>query len=180
MSVSLDGYIEGPDGRLDWHLVDDELHYHFNRHLGAMSAFLNGRVMHELMAAYWPTADQDPNVPGPVAQFARIWREMPKFVYSRTLRNADWNTTVVREVVPEEVLRLKALPGGDMALGGADIAAAFQRHGLVDEYRIYVQPVVLGGGKPLFRQGTARTGLRLVESRTFGNGVQLLRYQVPE
>lgn len=177
MSVSLDGFIEGPRGELDWHRVDEELHYHFNRQLGAMSAFLNGRVMHELMAQFWPTADQDPAASGAVAEYSRIWREMPKLVYSRTLQKADWNATIVREVVPEEVRRLKEEPGGDMALGGVGLAAAFLRHGLVDEYRIYVQPVVIGAGKPLFPQGTARMDFRLLESRTFTSGVELLRYQ---
>lgn len=179
LCVSLDGFIEGPHGELDWHLVDEELHSHFNQYLGSMGAFLNGRVMHELMVAYWPTADQDPDAPAPIAEFARIWREMPKLVYSRTLQQTDlaWNATLVRDVVPEEVRRLKEEPGGDLALGGADLAAAFLRHGLIDEYRLYVQPVVIGAGKPLFPQGTVRTNFRLLESRTFGNGVELLRYQ---
>ncbi|HXR69481.1 dihydrofolate reductase family protein [Actinocrinis sp.] len=179
LCVSLDGFIEGPHGELDWHLVDEELHSHFNQYLGSMGAFLNGRVMHELMVGYWPTADQDPDAPAPIVEFARIWREMPKLVYSRTLpqTDLDWNARVVREVVPEEVRRLKAEPGGDLALGGADLASAFLRHGLIDEYRLYIQPVVLGAGKPLFPQGTARTDFRLLESRTFGNGVELLRYQ---
>ena len=179
LCVSLDGFIEGPHGELDWHLVDEELHSHFNQYLGSMGAFLNGRVMHELMVGYWPTADQDPDAPAPIVEFARIWREMPKLVYSRTLpqTDLDWNARVVREVVPEEVCRLKAEPGGDLALGGADLASAFLRHGLIDEYRLYIQPVVLGAGKPLFPQGTARTDFRLLESRTFGNGVELLRYQ---
>lgn len=177
MSVSLDGYIEGPGGELDWHRVDEELHTHFNRQLGAMSAFLNGRVMYELMARYWPTADQDPDAPWWVAEYARIWREMPKLVYSRTLRQVGWNAAIVPEVVPEDVRRLKEEPGADLALGGADLAVAFRRHGLIDEYRLYVQPVVIGSGKPLFPRGTARADFRLLESRRFSNGVELLRYQ---
>lgn len=177
LSVSLDGFIEGPRGELDWHQVDEELHTHFNQYLGSMGAFLHGRAMYELMAAYWPQADQDPDAPASVVEFARIWRDMPKLVYSRTLRQAGWNATIVPEVVPEEVQRLKEEPGGDLALGGADLAATFLRHGLIDEYRLYVMPVALGGGKPLFPQGTARTDFRLLESRTFGNGVELLRYQ---
>lgn len=84
-------------------------------------------------------------------EFARIWREMPKIVFSRTLDRADWNTTVVREVVADQVMELNARSGGDMALGGADIAAAFARHDLIDEYRLYVHPVVIARGKPLFR-----------------------------
>lgn len=176
MSVSLDGFMEGPGREIDWHLVDDELHAHFNERLGAMSAFLDGRVTYELMAAYWPTADADPDSSGPVAEFARIWREMPKVVYSRTLERADWNTAVVREVVPEEVAALKALPGGDMAVGGADLAASFMRYDLIDQFWLYVHPVVLGGGKPLFPASDTPRRLRFAGTRTFGNGVVLLRY----
>ena len=84
MSVSLDGFIEGPDRELDWHMVDNELHSHFNEQLGAMGAFLDGRVTYELMAGFWPTADTDPSSTGPMVEFARIWRDMPKIVYSRT------------------------------------------------------------------------------------------------
>jgi len=179
MSVSLDGFMEGPDREIDWHLVDDELHSHFNAELAAMGAFLDGRVTYQLMAEYWPTADADPSSPRPVAEFARIWRDMPKIVYSRTLERADWNTTIVRGVVVEEVMALKARPGGDLALGGADLAATFMRHDLVDEYRLYVHPVLLGRGKPLFGSLDARVALELAGTRTFGNGVVLLRYQRP-
>lgn len=177
MSMSLDGFMAGPGGDIGWHLVDEELHDHFNEQLAPMSAFLSGRVTYELMADFWPTADQDPASTRPVRQFAQIWREMPKVVYSRTLDRAGWNTTVVRDVVPEEVRELKSLPGGDMAIGGADLAAAFLRHGLIDEFRIYVHPVVIGRGKPMFPG--LRLGLRLIGTRTFGNGVVLLDYQNP-
>ncbi|WP_236700340.1 dihydrofolate reductase family protein [Allosalinactinospora lopnorensis] len=149
MSVSLDWFIEGPDRRIDWHLVDDELHSHFNEQLGAMGAFLQGRVAYELMARVWPTADTDPSSAGSMVEFARIWREMPKIVFSRTLERADWNTTIMRDVVAEEIMALKARPGGDLVLDGADLAAAFMRHDLVDEYRLYVHPVLIGQGKPL-------------------------------
>jgi dihydrofolate reductase len=179
MSVSVDGYMEGPDRELDWHMVDDELHRHFNEELGAMGAFLDGRVSYELMAGFWPTADQDPSSPEPVVEFARIWRDMPKFVYSRTLERVDWNATLVRDVVAEEVMELKAQPGGDLVLGGADLAAAFMRRDLIDEYRIYVHPIIIGEGKPMFRPSEAKLNLQLAETRTFGNGVVLLRYQRP-
>jgi len=176
MSVSVDGFFEGPARELDWHLVDDELHGHFNEELAAMSAFLDGRVNHELMAEFWPTADADPANAGPMAEFAKIWREMPKMVFSRTLERADWNTTVVREVVAEDIEALKARPGGDMVLGGADLADTFRRLDLIDEYRLYVHPVVLGRGRPLFQPSDMRTPLRLAQTRAFGNGVVLLRY----
>jgi len=178
MSVSLDGFIEGPDREIDWHRVDDELHSHFNERLRAMGAFLNGRRTHELMAGFWPTADADPSNAGPVAEFSGIWRDMPKIVFSRTLQHADWNTTIVRDVVPEEIRALKAEPGGDLALGGADLGAAFRALGLIDGYRIYVHPVLIGRGKPLFQDTDDMADLQLVESKTFGNGVVLLGYEV--
>src|ERR1051326_8324570 len=105
MSISLDGFFEGPNHELDWQLVDDELHQHFNDVLRPMAGFLDGRVTYELMASFWPTADQDPRSTAPMREFAGIWREMPKIVYSRTLEASDaqWNTRVVREVVPQEV-----------------------------------------------------------------------------
>ncbi|MGW7487470.1 dihydrofolate reductase family protein [Streptomyces sp. NPDC054786] len=180
MSVSLDGFIEGPDRQIDWHLVDDELHQHFNDQLRTMGAFMNGRVTHELMAGSWPTADADPSSTGPMAEFAGIWRDTPKIVFSRTLERAEGNTTLIREVVPAEIMALKAQPGGDLALGGADLAAAFMAHDLIDEYRLYVHPVLIGRGKPLFRAADAKTGLRLAGTRTFGNGVVLLHYRRTE
>ncbi len=177
MVVSLDGYIEGPNREIDWHQVDAEVHQYFNDDLSTRGAFLSGRVTHELMASFWPTADQDPDAEPQMAEFAGIWRDMPKIVYSRTLEHADWNTTIVRDVVVDEVKALKEQSGGDLALGGADLAATFIRHDLIDEYRLYVNPVVIGAGKPLF-QG-AKLDLRLVENRTFGNGVVMLRYERP-
>ena len=180
ISVSIDGFFEGPNREIDWHLVDDEVHSHFNEQLAAMGAFLDGRITYELMAEFWPTADQDPANAGPMAEFSRIWRDMPKIVYSRTLEKAEWNTTIVREVVADDVRQLKAQPGGDLALGGPDLAESFRRLDLIDEYRIYVHPIVLGRGKPLFRPSDDQLSLQLVETRAFGNGVVLLRYQRPE
>ena len=117
MQVSLDGYFEGPNRELDWHMVNDELHRHFNELLGGMGGFLDGRVTYELMAEFWPAADQDPSSTAPMVEFARIWRDMPKLVYSRTLDHAAWNTTVVRDVVPEDVRELKAQPAVWQELG---------------------------------------------------------------
>ena len=176
MSVSLDGFIAGPNGDISWHLVDDEMHSEINAVLGEMSAFLHGRLVYELMADYWPTAESDPNATPAMLEFAPIWRDMPKVVYSTTLRSADWNSTVVPRVDRDEVLALKSQPGGDMSLGGANLAASFQALDLVDEYRLHLVPVVLGAGVPMFAPGQ-RFDLRLVETRPYGNGVVLLRYQ---
>lgn len=174
-SVSLDGFIEGPNREIDWHVVDRELHAHFNENLKRMGAFLEGRAMYELMARVWPHMDQNPAATPEELEYAGIWLNMPKIVYSRTLQRAHWNTTIVRDVVPDEVRALKALPGGDLSLGGAGLTASFLRHDLVDEFWIYVHPVAIGRGKPLFPPG-ARISLRLEETRRFGNGVVLLRY----
>jgi dihydrofolate reductase len=178
MSVSLDGFFEGPNRELDWQLVDEELHNHFNEQLATMGAFLDGRVTYELMAGFWPTADADPESSGPMVEFARIWRDMPKIVFSSTLDQAEWNTTIAREVVPEEIEALKAQPGGDLVVGGADLGATFMQHDLVDELRIYVHPILLGEGHQLFRPADAAVDLELAETRTFGSGVVLLRYLV--
>ena len=177
MSVSVDGYMEGPNREIDWHMVDDELHRHMNAWIGDASAFLEGRVTYELMAKFWPTADQDPTAAPTIVEFARIWRDMPKVVYSRTLEHVSWNATVAHDVVPAEVLALKAQPGGDIVLGGSNLGAEFARHDLIDEYRLYVHPVVIGRGKQVLQPSDAKFLLQLVETHTFGNGVVMLRYE---
>ena len=179
MMLSLDGYFEGPDHDLSWHLVDEELHAHFNENLASMSAFVEGRVTYELMEAVWPTADQNPDYPPTMREFAGIWRAVPKIVFSRTLQEVGPNASLRAEVDPDEIRALKQQPGGDMTLGGVDLVETFRRLDLVDEYRLYVHPVVIGRGKPLFPVSDSRTELRLDETRTFGNGVVLLHYRRP-
>jgi dihydrofolate reductase len=166
----------GPNGELDWHMVDDEVHWHMNEWIGQAGLFIEGRVTYELMADYWPTADADPASPPVIVEFARIWREMPKLVFSRTLEHAEWNARVVREVVPDEIVALKQQSGGDIVLGGADVAKPFIRHDLIDEYRCYVHPIIIGRGMPMFHSSERMLPLQLAETRTFGNGVVLLRY----
>ncbi|MGI5196185.1 dihydrofolate reductase family protein [Streptomyces sp. CA-288835] len=181
MAVTLDGFFEGPNREIDWHLVDEEVHRHHNERIKPMGGFLFGRVVYELMSGYWTTAGQDPSPPETERAFAAIYRDMPKIVYSRTLPPgpAEGNTTVVPEVVPEEVRALKEQPGGDLGVGGAELAAEFRRHDLIDEYWLYVNPVILGRGRPLFPESDATTHLRLADTHTFGNGVVLLRYERP-
>jgi dihydrofolate reductase len=115
-----------------------------------------------------------------MVEYARIWRNMPKIVFSRTLEHAAWHTTVVRDVAVDDILALKAQDGGDLALGGAALAAEFLRHDLVDEFRIYVHPILVGRGQRLFPETDALTALRLIDSRRFGNGVVLLHYERPQ
>src|SRR5947208_5624069 len=175
MSLSLDGFMEGPDHDISWHMVDEELHTDINEYLKTTGAFLQGRVTHELMVEFWPTADEDPSNPAPVREFAGIWREKPKYVFSKTYDRTDWNTTILRDVDPEQINELKAQPGGDLELGGAGLAATFMRLDLIDEYRLLIHPVVIGAGKRLFPPD-AKFDLQLIETRAFGNGVVLLHY----
>src|SRR5437588_8539260 len=113
MTLSVDGFMEGPDRDISWHMVDEEVHTAVNQYLKTAGAFLQGRVTHELMVDFWPTADEDPSAPPPLREFAGIWREKPKYVFSTTYDNTDWNTTILRDVVPDEINELKSQPGGD-------------------------------------------------------------------
>ena len=177
VQISLDGFFEGAKKELDWNMVDDELHDHILEVLRPMGAFLSGRVTYELMAAYWPTADADPAATPFVKEFAPIWRDMTKVVYSKTLASAGWNTTIARDVVRDEVEELKLRSRGDLVVGGGELGAAFMAQDLVDEYRIYVHPIRIGEGNRLFPPSKEKVPLRLAESRAFGNGVVLLRYE---
>jgi len=177
VSVSLDGFFEGPNKDIGWSVIDEEFRAHVNDVLKAAGGFLSGRVAYELMAGYWPTADALPASSPRVKEFAGIWRDMPKVVYSRTLTSAGWNTTIAREVVREGVEALKALARGFLVVGGGDLGAEFMRQDLIDEYRIYVHPIQIGEGKRLFPPSKEKVLLRLAETRTFGNGVVLLRYE---
>jgi len=178
MSVSLDGFVETPSRSLDWVLVDEELHRFFNDEARSMSAFLYGRRMYELMTDYWPTAESDPTATPAMVEFARIWKERPKVVFSRSLDRVEWNSRLVREDAPGEVARLKAQPGFDMDVGGPTTASTLMRSGLVDEYRLYVHPVILGAGTPFFSPLDDRVRLELLETHEFGSGVVYLRYGV--
>lgn len=177
LGVSLDGFFEGPDADISWHRVDEELHTFFNRQLATCGAFLEGRVTYQLMEEYWPTADQRPDSTPFEVEFAQIWRSTPKIVYSRTLDSPGPNATLVREVVPEEVRELKARPGGDLVVGGPDLAATFHELDLIDEYRVFVNPVLLGKGRRMFGPSETPTDLRLIGTHTFGNGVVMLHYE---
>ncbi len=177
MSVSLDGYMEGPDHDISWSRVDEELHQHFNDWMAPAGAFLSGRTTYELMVSYWPTADQDPDISPVELEFAGIWRDTPKVVYSRTLDHAEGNTTVVASVDPAEVRALQAQYDGDLVVGGSVLGAEFLRLGLIDEFRVYVHPVLIGRGTPMFQPQDVNVPLELVGTRIFGNGVVLLQHR---
>jgi dihydrofolate reductase len=177
MSVSLDGFIEAPDGDLRWSYPDEELHRHFNQQEAMIGLHLYGRGLYENMASYWPTADQDPSLPQVERDYARLWKNMPKVVFSTTLQQVGWNSRLVKGDLAGEVDHLKAQPGGDMSVGGAGLAASFIRLGLIDEYRLYLHPLLLGGGKPMFGAFQDKIALQLIANHRFGSGVVLLTYR---
>lgn len=176
MSVSVDGFMEGANGDLSWTAVDEELHQHFNDLERATDILLYGRGLYETMAAFWPTADENPSAAPYEVEYARIWKSKPKIVFSRTLEQVGWNSRLSRDDVVAEVRRLKEQPGITMSVGGAGLAATCMQHDLIDEYRLYIAPTLLGGGKPMFPPLPERHDLRLVETQTFSSGVVLLRY----
>ena len=134
MSVSLDGFIESADGDISWADPDEELHKHFNEQESAIDIHLYGRRLYEMMSAYWPTADENPLAPEFEKEYARLWRAMPKIVFSRTLNRVEWNATLVRDDIAGVVNHLKEQPGNDLSVSGAGLASSFMQLGLIDEY----------------------------------------------
>lgn len=173
-NLTLDGFFAGPNGELDWKVWDEEIAQYAKDQIPSADTILFGRVTYELMSGYWPTpaaASQDPVI-------AAFMNNSHKIVFSRTLVRADWgNTEVVKEINPKEVLEMKQNPGKDMIVfGSATVASALARHGLIDDYRIFVTPVVIGRGKPLFQGINARMNLKLLDTKRFNNGVVLIHY----
>jgi dihydrofolate reductase len=176
MGVSLDGFIAGPRGEIDWSAPGEELHRFHNEQTRELGAALCGRRLYEVMA-YWETAHENPSLTEFELEFARIWQELPKVVFSTTLEEVEGNARLVKDGIAEEVARLKEQPGKDLSVGGAGLAATFLELGLVDELRLFVSPVVLGGGTPFFPALEDRIDLELVETRDFGSRVVYLRYR---
>ncbi len=177
LSVSVDGMFEGPDADISWGMVDDEVHGHFNDILFPAGALLSGRVTHEMMAEYWPTADQDPDESAEVKAFAAYWREVRKIVLSTTMFDTgEWNTSVVRSLDPVAMRAFADSLDGDLFVGGGQVIDAFRRADLVDEWRIYTHPVIVGAGRRLFPAGARLAGLTLLDTRRFGNGVVFTHY----
>jgi dihydrofolate reductase len=175
MMVTLDGFFEGPNGEIDWHNVDQEFNELAIEQLDSVDILLFGRKTYELMASYWPTpaaTTDDPIV-------ADKMNRLPKIVFSKTLSSVEWqNTRLVKENVAEEVAKLKHQPGKDLIIfGSSDLAVTFIQHGLLDEFRIMVNPVVLGNGKPLFKGIKDRLNLKLLKTKTFRSGNVLLYYE---
>ncbi|HEY6672987.1 MAG TPA: dihydrofolate reductase family protein [Solirubrobacterales bacterium] len=176
MSVSLDGFIAGPDGDFSWSAPDEELHRFHNERVRELGGHLLGRRLYETMV-YWETADQDPELADYALEFARIWQKLPKVVFSTTLESVEGDARLVKDGVVEEVARLKEQPGNDLAVGGAGLASTLIEAGLVDEYRPFVYPVVAGGGTPFLPAVEETINLELIETQTFGSRVVYSRYR---
>jgi dihydrofolate reductase len=176
LNVSLDGFVETPDHGLEWADVDEEVHTWFNEQAQTIQASLYGRRMYELMAAYWPTAEDDPDAAGPEREFSRIWKPMPKIVFSSSLDSVDHNARLVQGDVSEVLGEIRREFDGNLDVGGPNLAGQFVRRGLVDEYQLVVHPVVLGAGTPFWPELDAPLHLRLAETRRFANGAELRSY----
>jgi dihydrofolate reductase len=174
--VSADGYIVGPDGKFDWTVPDEELHRFHNEQTRALAGYLLGRRLYETML-YWETADQDPATGDVEREFALIWRALPKVVFSRTLDSVEGaNTMLARDDMRAELTSLQESVHGDVEVGGAELAGEAARLDLIDEYRLLVHPVAVGGGIPFFPRDH-RVDMELVETRTFSSRVVYLRYR---
>ena len=173
--ITLDGYFEGSKKwEIDWHQVDDEFNEYAINQLESADGLIFGRVTYQGMAAYWPSPMAIENDPIVAARM----NEIPKFVFSNTIDKADWNnSTLIKGDAVVELSKLKQQPGKDLFIfGSADLASAFTRENLIDEYRLIVNPIVLGKGTPLFKQEAGRLKLKLLNTRPFRNGNVLLFY----
>jgi dihydrofolate reductase len=176
MGVSLDGFIAAPGGEIDWTAPDPELFRFHLEQVQELGAHICGRRLYETMV-YWETADREPGVEEAELEFARVWQALPKVVFSTTLERVEGNTRLATDGAAEELARLREVPGGDIGVGGAGLAATFAKLDLIDEYGLFVYPVVLGRGERLFADASGLPALRLEETRPFRNGTVLLRYR---
>jgi dihydrofolate reductase len=175
MTVSLDGFIASPDGAINWSVPDEELFRFHHQQVQEIDVHLCGRRLYETMV-YWETAEESPLAADQV-EFAQTWKALPKVVFSTTLQSVVGNTRLATGGVSEEVSRLKEQPGKDIAVGGAGLARACMKLELIDEWRLFVSPVLLGGGTRYFPTLDDRINLELVETKTFGSRVVYLRYR---
>jgi len=175
MMVSLDGFIEGANKDIGWHVWDEEMNKYMNDFFTTVDTIILGRVAYQLLADFWPTPAADTEDP----TITHYMNKLPKIVFSGTLSTAEWNNSrLVKDNIEEEVLKLKRQPGSDMVIfGGADIASTFIQHNLIDEFRLVVNPVVLGSGNSLFRDTKNRLDLKLINTKTFSCGNVLLQYK---
>jgi dihydrofolate reductase len=178
MNTSLDGYVVGPDGGFDWGAPGKEVFRSHIEEIRQVDVHLLGRRLYETML-YWETAEEDPSLDDAMREWATLWNALPKVVFSTTLSEVRGNARLASGGLAEEIERLRAEPGeGDIAIGGATLAAQAAELDLIDEYRTRVLPVLVGGGLPFFSHRERRVDLELVETRTYDSTVVYLRHRV--
>jgi dihydrofolate reductase len=174
INMTLDGFCDHTAG-----IADDQLHEHYNEMLRNADTIIWGRITYQLMESYWPTVVKDPTGNKPEDEFAVLIDNIPKIVYSRTLKSVDWKNTILkREVIKEEILKLKQQAGKNILVGSRSLIVTLMQLGLVDECQLCVQPIILGKGLPLFKNIGYRIDLKLVKTKTFGSGAIVLYYEL--
>ncbi|GIK43731.1 MAG: hypothetical protein BroJett011_75640 [Chloroflexota bacterium] len=179
MHISLDGFAAGPNGELDWISYDEELEKYAEEVVRTVGAPLYGRVTYQMMESYWPTVLTNPTATRHEIEHARWVENIPKIVFSRTLEKVEWNnTTLIKDNIAAEITKLKQQPGKDLVIfGSPGLAHTFIQLDLIDEYRLTVNPVILGSGMPVFKDLKDRGELKLLNTKTFGSGVIALHYE---
>jgi dihydrofolate reductase len=159
-------------------IADDETHEHYNELLRNAGTLLYGRITYQLMESYWPSIVKNPTGNKAEDEFAVLIDNIPKIVFSRTLKSVNWkNTELKREIIKEDILALKRQPGKDIFAGSPSLIVALTQLDLFDEYQLCVHPVILGSGLPLFKEIRERIDLSLLKTKTFGCGAVVLYYK---
>jgi dihydrofolate reductase len=177
--VSVDGFFAGTDGNIDWHVVDDEFNKAAVEMIQRFDTILFGRVTYQLFESYWPNAAKDPATSTEDRIIANKINEMAKMVFSKTLDRVTWaNAQLLHELVPQEIDKMKHQQGRDIVIyGSGTIVQQLTKLGLLDEYQLLVNPVILGNGKPLFKDVHGTLNLKLLSTKQFRSGNVLLTYQ---
>lgn len=175
-NVSLNGLIEMPGARPDWVIADEELFRYMNNLERQVGGYLWGRGMYENNQALWATADTQ-SMAAYEVEYLQIWKQIPTIVFSSTLERVEGNARLERGDPVAVVTRMKEQPGPDLSVGGVQLASALMQAGLVDEYHIFFQPIILGAGRPIYPALNEAVRLKLLETHTFQSGIVYLRYQ---
>ena len=178
MTMSLDGFIVDPEGSIDWSAPDDEIFRSHIEEIRSVGVHLLGRRLYETML-YWEDPEVAHSFSEDEREWASLWNPLPKVVFSNTLAEVQGSARLATGSIADEIQRLRAEPGdGEIAIGGATLAAAAADADLIDEYRVRIYPVLLGGGIPFFARDEKKVDLELLETRVFGSGVVYLRHRV--
>ena len=182
MNITLDGFMAGPNCELDWHFNywNEEMSECACEQLSCADTILLGRVTYGVMAKYWPSKARDLSFPREDIAFADMMNSYTKIVFSKTLTTPEWNNTkLLNGNIAAEIVHLKQQPGKNLIIyGSGKVVASLIQLGLIDEYHIWVHPVILGKGKPMFKDLPEKLNLTLLKTKTFDSGVVILYYEV--